>query len=700
MPRTMTFRASLLRNLVPMIVLLGAAILGASFIGSRKGLQHLAEQLTNQAAERVSIRLDAFIDPIRRQLHQVDSWGREGLLTTESHEQKLKLIYPIMEEYDRLYAISLTDNEGRHGVIYRDGDRIIARIVTPQGNGFIAQEFSISGIDRELVEAGQPFPVNDPRVHPSFESFARQSSTDDLQHDSAEHGADIAWLRPHPSREKNMPVTAAAVVYDVADGRTVVVEFAILLEQFSAFTADIQVGRGGQCMIMADNGVIVGLPRHEAFRTPQERDVILRQYLQPRDLGLPLTNAADKALGTGPEANESSQVTPRIQNKPIRLVVDGQAWWAEARPYALSPRQKVWIGVALPERDLLQDFLPLRLTIVSVALVALAFAIWRAFRVAGFYSKPLEQLEMESQRISQLQLEDPSEVKSNIREIQRLAVAHERMRLNLQNMLRMERDIQLARQIQQSTFPEEMPQLDGFEMAAWSEPAEETGGDTYDLIGYTFDLAGYDDASAEEQVRLAGAGKADRAVVLLADATGHGIGPALAVTQIRAMLRMSVRMRQGGEKFIYHLNDQLCADLPPDRFITAWIGEINADEGTIRMFSAGQGPILVYRAATQEVEVRQADAPPLGVVPDMQFEIPAADHLVRGDIVAVISDGIYEAMDPAGEMFGTQRVKDIITAHATARPNDILATLRDSVGEFTHHAKAADDQTIVLIKKV
>src|SRR6185436_1466089 len=96
--------------------------------------------------------------------------------------------------------------------------------------------------------------------------------------------------------------------------------------------------------------------------------------------------------------------------------------------------------------------------------------------------------------------------------------------------------------------------------------------------------------------------EAERAVLLLADASGHGVGPALSVTQVRAMLRMAVRVGEDLAGIVHHLNAQLCADLTEGRFVTAWVGVLDARERTLRSFSCGQGPLLFYRAAAQACE--------------------------------------------------------------------------------------------------
>lgn len=258
-----------------------------------------------------------------------------------------------------------------------------------------------------------------------------------------------------------------------------------------------------------------------------------------------------------------------------------------------------------------------------------------------------------------------------------------------ESLFRIERDLQLARQIQQSTFPARLPMLAGFEIDAWTEPAEETGGDTYDVIGYTRTNGGPVVLSTEA---------AQRAVLMLADATGHGIGPALSVTQVRAMLRMAVRMQPELARIARHLNEQLLADLPEGRFITAWLGEINVADSTLTSFSAGQGPILRYEARRDSFDLIEADTVPLGITSDFEVVIGRPIHMQPGDILAVISDGVFEASGPAGAQFGIQRTCDLISAHRRQSPSKILTALREAVAEFTGNAPPDDDRTAIIVR--
>ncbi len=260
-----------------------------------------------------------------------------------------------------------------------------------------------------------------------------------------------------------------------------------------------------------------------------------------------------------------------------------------------------------------------------------------------------------------------------------------------ESLLKVERDLQLAREIQRKTFPDKLPELSGFDLYAWSEPAEETAGDTYDVIGYR---------AARLGPNVLTTGEAERAYLLLADATGHGIGPALSVTQVRAMLRMAVRMKPQLSRIARHLNEQLCADLPGGRFVTTWLGEVNTRDHTIISFSAGQAPILRYEAAADRWDVLPADTMPLGISMDLDIKIGDPIPMNPGDILAVISDGFFEAVGRDGVKFGIDRVLDLLSAHHLESARQIHVALCSALAEFTGDAPADDDRTAIIVKRL
>ena len=187
---------------------------------------------------------------------------------------------------------------------------------------------------------------------------------------------------------------------------------------------------------------------------------------------------------------------------------------------------------------------------------------------------------------------------------------------------RLRQELEMARTVQQSTLPSTMPSVPGYDVFGTFAPAELTGGDTFDL-------------AAVQQGLL----------VVLADATGHGIAPALSVTQMQAMLRMAFRMGADLETAFVHVNNGLAETLADDRFITAFIGLLDPACHALRFHSGGQAPILHFQAASGTCARYDPTSFPLAAMPLKSMRPAVVLEMAPGDILALLSDGIYEYRD-------------------------------------------------------
>ncbi len=243
---------------------------------------------------------------------------------------------------------------------------------------------------------------------------------------------------------------------------------------------------------------------------------------------------------------------------------------------------------------------------------------------------------------------------------------------------RLDREISVARDVQMGTLPKDMPQIDGYEFGGAFSPADQTGGDLYDFVPLGD----------------------NRLFMLMGDATGHGIGPALSATQVRAMLRVAIRLESSLDDAFIHINDQLCEDLPDDRFVTGFFGLLDAETHTVRFHSGGQGPIMHYQAEMAEYDWHPATTFPLGYIPQTDLAAPHLAELDPGDILGLISDGIYEYENETGEQFGRKGVMRVLDdnpdASAQALVDKIMAAAREHGGK----APQADDITIVLVRRL
>lgn len=254
---------------------------------------------------------------------------------------------------------------------------------------------------------------------------------------------------------------------------------------------------------------------------------------------------------------------------------------------------------------------------------------------------------------------------------------------------KIEADLAVARTIQQNSWPKCVPQMDGFDIAASALPADETGGDAYDLI----DLRSLPPAAPD--AAPSGSGM----LFALGDATGHGIGPALSVAQFRAMLRMGARLHASVSQIARHINIQLCDDLPAGRFITNMIALLDPRASRIRYVSAGQAPLILVRADGTS-EVRGATTLPMGIDPDCDFSEVETFDLAPGDVFVLLSDGFYEAMNHENEHYGEQRIVETVLANIALPAQGILDTLARGTLDFAQGRPFDDDQTAIIIKRL
>lgn len=242
---------------------------------------------------------------------------------------------------------------------------------------------------------------------------------------------------------------------------------------------------------------------------------------------------------------------------------------------------------------------------------------------------------------------------------------------------RLEHDLQIARSIQQSLLPKAPPQIAGFEVAGWNRSAEDTGGDFYDWK------------------RLLDG----RWVVVLGDVTGHGIGPAMLASVCRAYSRASFNDHHSLENTFQNINRSFAEDLTPERFAT-FVAAICCDNANeVELLSAGHGPLFIYNARSQTFQYLDAQALPLGILPEMNDAAHVTIEMGPGDIVLLITDGFFEWENPAEEQYGTKRLAEVVSRFSDQEPQTIIDELYSSVRSFSQGTPQKDDLTAVLIKR-
>jgi phosphoserine phosphatase len=240
---------------------------------------------------------------------------------------------------------------------------------------------------------------------------------------------------------------------------------------------------------------------------------------------------------------------------------------------------------------------------------------------------------------------------------------------------RLEQEMEVAREVLYDLLPRQRLKAGAFELASWFQPGDWVGGDCLDY----FLLA------------------EDRLVFLLADASGHGLGPTLIAAECRALWRVLVTDLDLGD-VVGRLNRMLEADTADDRFVTACFGTVDTATGNVEYVCAGQGPLL--HAQASGVAVLPPSGPPLGVTLDPQFPLRVDRLLLSpGDLLVVTSDGILDWRRPDGRMFGEERLSESIGARRGADAAAVVDGVRCDLDGFRQSSPQRDDVSLIVIRR-
>jgi serine phosphatase RsbU (regulator of sigma subunit) len=240
---------------------------------------------------------------------------------------------------------------------------------------------------------------------------------------------------------------------------------------------------------------------------------------------------------------------------------------------------------------------------------------------------------------------------------------------------RIEQELRVARLIQQTLLPNSVPGLAGYDVAAYYRPAREVGGDFYDFLEL-------------EDGRLG---------LVVGDATGHGVPAALMMANTQSVLR-AVAQRGGSEpgRILAEVNEVLLAYMPPSMFVTCFYAILDPKDGTLSYANAGHDlPYLWHGCDCEELRARGM---PLGLMPGMSYEEKEM-VLNTGEGVLFYSDGLVEAHNPEGEMFGFPRLRALVAQHAEeekALRDFLMKELQSFTGE---EWEQEDDITLVTLQR-
>jgi serine phosphatase RsbU (regulator of sigma subunit) len=239
---------------------------------------------------------------------------------------------------------------------------------------------------------------------------------------------------------------------------------------------------------------------------------------------------------------------------------------------------------------------------------------------------------------------------------------------------RIQQELEVAALIQQTLLPKELPAISGWQVDAFYRPARAVGGDFYDFISL-------------EDGRLG---------VVIGDVTDKGVPAALVMATCRSMLRAASQRHTAPSAILAEVNDALVPEIPPAMFVTCLYAIIDTEAGEIVLANAGHN--LPYLRRDDGVKELRATGMPLGLMPGMDYD--ETRHVMEcGEVMVLTSDGITEAHDVEGGMYGFARLMDRVATESSDR--DMVASVIADVEAFTgSDAEQEDDITLVVVSRM
>ncbi|HYR76880.1 MAG TPA: SpoIIE family protein phosphatase [Pyrinomonadaceae bacterium] len=271
--------------------------------------------------------------------------------------------------------------------------------------------------------------------------------------------------------------------------------------------------------------------------------------------------------------------------------------------------------------------------------------------------------------------EDHLKVLTTLASVAAIRVENARLTEEQMERERLEREQQVASEIQQRFLPATAPIVTGYELQGISFPCYEIGGDYYDFI-------------QREDGRL---------VVALGDVSGKGTAAALLMSSLHAAVHAQADIHDSLVKTISAVNRYLVDSIPANRFVTLFYAELDPQNGSLSFLNAGHNPpLIVHTGGT--MEQLASGGLPLGIMTNADFR-EGRTKLYPGDVLVIYSDGVSEATNPNGEEFGPTRLYEVVARNLEASAGGIRDRIESALTKFCQGTPAADDITLVIVKR-
>jgi serine phosphatase RsbU (regulator of sigma subunit)/anti-sigma regulatory factor (Ser/Thr protein kinase)/transposase len=329
-----------------------------------------------------------------------------------------------------------------------------------------------------------------------------------------------------------------------------------------------------------------------------------------------------------------------------------------------------------------------RRALLVIALLVFLVGTVAVWSVVSLFVKPIQKLSDGVRAIGEGMLDrtleegGPDEIDEIAKAFNEITARFRKAQHSVVEQERLQKEMQVAQEIQQSLLPGTLPQAEGFEIGSLYRAAKEVGGDYYDFVWVDDDTLG----------------------IVVGDVSGKGVPGSLVMTMIRTALRMEARNNPSARDVVSRMNSFVTEDMKKGMFVTIFYVVLDSRRRIISYASAGHNPMVLYRGDSNETYFLNPKGFPVGIdlADHSLFEKSIGTETIKlkqSDMLVIYTDGITEAMDSEGRQFGEERLLKAIKKHGHLAPQEFASKLDGEIAGFTGGEPQNDDITLVAIKE-
>ena len=629
-----------------------------AFLEGQSAANDLMEQNLAQIQDRIEERLDDLLN-LPNRIQQVNTnLIREGWLDLQNLRSWRKTLFEQALIFSGLSSITWGSADGRSVGIARDPSEIGYKFtIKDKDTGDKLYEFFCNA-KGQMEKEPTAIILYDPRNRPWYKAAVeagRSTWTDPYTRaDTDGAGIKLALGYAKPMRDRQGKIIG-------------VLNAELTLDDITFFLEKLRVGRTGEAFLIDQRGRLIAASSGVHLRDTGNYPVIA-------------SAAADRQIAAAAtrleeEFGSNETIAGRYQ---LKIEINGNPYLLMISPSEHETGLTWIIATLVPESDFLADIKAGRYRHIRIGGLAVFITLLFGAVVAAISIWPMMDLVAFVHRIDQSDLEQELKLEYSTEFVQ-LSKQMNAMTAGLRDRMRLRNSLALAQEVQQNLLPSGNPEINGFDIIGHATYCDETGGDYFDFLT----IAGRPDTTA---------------AIAVGDVVGHGVAAAMLMATARGILRSRCRTPGTLADLLTHLNSLLVEDTGGDRFMTMLLLTVDAKRKEMRWATAGHDTPILYDPATDHFSELNGCGMSLGLVKGVVYEEYLFSDVQSGQVIMVLTDGLWEAFNRNGEMFGKDRVRNLIRRFANLSATEIGERINAELSRFLDAKSPDDDLTFVIVK--